>query len=549
MWNVIVSYFPKWDVWLQAVMGLCVPYGVSLALSKNKQPNQEKSAQEGGVVAQPSDFTGNLQADITLIQNKFNHQSDVSLRTFCLGKTSQQAAVFFISSISDKKLIETHILKSLMGELPQIEGGADAAKPPYSKPFILQHALTVSKVKEADTLGEVASELMLGNTVLLIDQCPGALILSTRKEITRNIQEPPSEALVRGPRLGFNESIDENTALLRQHGKNENLVIARISVGKRVKRELLLTYIADIANPSLVREVQARIGRLNLDDILESGYIEQLMEDNFLSPFPQVQSTERVDRVLGALLEGRVALIMDGTPFALIVPVTFNMLLQSPEDYYDRWIPGTLLRILRYFAAFISLFGPSLYISFISFHQGLIPTKLALSIAQSRAGVPFPSLIEVLIMEVSLEILREAGLRLPKPIGQTIGIVGGLVIGEAAVQAGIVSPIMIIVVAITAISSFAIPQYNAGIALRMLRFAAMIFAAIFGLYGLVLFFLAICSHLAKLKSFGTPYLSPAAPYRFRDWKDFLVRGPLRRMNRRPKMLNVQNQIRHKQQEE
>lgn len=354
---------------------------------------------------------------------------------------------------------------------------------------------------------------------------------------------------MRGPRLGFNESIDENTALLRQHGKNENLVIARISVGKRVKRELLLTYIADIANPSLVREVQARIGRLNLDDILESGYIEQLMEDNFLSPFPQVQSTERVDRVLGALLEGRVALIMDGTPFALIVPVTFNMLLQSPEDYYDRWIPGTLLRILRYFAAFISLFGPSLYISFISFHQGLIPTKLALSIAQSRAGVPFPSLIEVLIMEVSLEILREAGLRLPKPIGQTIGIVGGLVIGEAAVQAGIVSPIMIIVVAITAISSFAIPQYNAGIALRMLRFAAMIFAAIFGLYGLVLFFLAICSHLAKLKSFGTPYLSPAAPYRFRDWKDFLVRGPLRRMNRRPKMLNVQNQIRHKQQEE
>ncbi|WP_374018422.1 spore germination protein [Paenibacillus thiaminolyticus] len=549
MWNAIVSYFPSWEIWLQAAIGLCVPYGISLAVSKSRHPNREQSEQESGVTDQPVPFAGELHADMALIQNKFNHQSDVSMRAFCLGKTSQQAAVFFVNGISDKELIETHILKSLMGDLAQMESGSEASGSPYSKTFIVEHALAVSAVEEADTLDKAASELLRGNTVLLIGQYPGALILPTRKEITRGVEEPPSELLVRGPRLGFNESIDENSALLRQHGDNENLVLARIRVGKRIQRELLITYIADIADPNLVREVMARIKRLDLDDIQDTGYIEQIVEDNFLSPFPQVQSTERVDRVLGAMLEGRVALILDGTPFALIVPVTFNMLLQSPEDYYERWMPVTLLRILRYFAAFISIFGPSLYISFISFHQGLIPTELALSIAETRAGVPFPSLIEVLIMEVALEILREAGLRLPKPIGQTIGIVGGLVIGEAAVQAGIVSPIMIIVVAVTAISSFAIPQYNAGITLRMLRFAAMFLAAVFGMYGVVLFFLALCSHLVKLKSFGIPYVSPSGSYHIQDWKDYLVRAPLRWMTRRPKMLHVQDQIRKKQQEE
>ena len=546
MWNTIATYFPSWEVWLQAAFGLCVPCVISLVVNKSKKLHPEPAAPDGGAEPNPSPiFAGNLHADGARIQNYFQHQSDFCLRMFCLGSSDQQAAIFFVKSISDKDLIETHILKSLMSDLDQTGGGAEASKPPYSKQFIVQHALTASEVKEVDTLDKAVSEMQRGNTVLLVDQCPGALVLSTRKEVTRNVQEPPTELLVRGPRLGFNESIDQNLALLRQYGNNDNLVLNRMSVGQRVKRELLVTYISDIADPKLVQEVQSRVKSLDLDDIQDTGYIEQLVEDNFLSPFPQVQSTERLDRVLGALLEGRVALILDGTPFALIVPVTFSMLLQSPEDYYERWIPVTLLRILRYFAAFLSMFGPSLYISFISFHQGMIPTKLALSIAETRAGVPFPSLIEVLIMEVALEILREAGLRLPKPIGQTIGIVGGLVIGEAAVQAGIVSPIMIIVVAVTAISSFAIPQYNFGISLRMLRFGAMFCAAIFGLYGVVLFFLVLCSHLVKLKSFGTHYVSPAAPYRFGDWKDFLVRAPFRWMIRRPKMLHVQDEVRQK----
>lgn len=293
----------------------------------------------------------------------------------------------------------------------------------------------------------------------------------------------------------------------------------------------------------MVEEVRERIKKINIDDVPESGYVEQLIEDNYLSPFPQVQNTERPDRVYSALMEGRVAILLDGTPFALIVPVSLSMMLHSPEDYYDRWIPSFLIRLLRYFAAIISLFGPSLYISFVSFHQGLIPTKLALSIMGTREGVPFPAIIEALIMEVSIEILREGGLRLPRPIGPAMGIVGGLVIGEAAVQAGIISPIMVIVVALTAISSFAVPQYSAGISFRMLRFVAMFFAAVYGLYGVVLFFLFLCSHLVRLKSFGVPFITPVVPYRVSDWKDLMIRMPLVKMRRFRKAIQKKDSMR------
>ncbi|MED4097601.1 spore germination protein, partial [Peribacillus simplex] len=218
-------------------------------------------------------------------------------------------------------------------------------------------------------------------------------------------------------------------------------------VGKRSKKDLVVAYIKDIVDPELVQEVESRIKKIDIDNVPESGYVEQLIEDNYLSPFPQVQNTERPDRVIAALMEGRVAILLDGTPFALIVPVTLSMMLQSPEDYYERWIPGTFIRMLRYLAAILALFTPSLYIAFISFHSGMIPTKLAISIIGTRSGVPFPALIEALFMEIAIEILREAGLRLPKPIGPAMGIVGGLIIGEAAVQAGIVSPVLVIVVA------------------------------------------------------------------------------------------------------
>ncbi|WP_430066754.1 spore germination protein [Neobacillus sp. NRS-1170] len=504
-----------------------------------KFPEQQTNRIEKQTEDATLPFTGRITIDLDQIRNELGHNYDVSFREFYLGNTGIRAAIIFLIGLTDKELINNQILYSLMANFPERHEHREVSL----KEFITNQALSISDLTEVNNLQDLLSEILTGCTALLIDGIQEVIILGTTKAKARNIEEPVSEALVRGPRIGFTETLCDNTAILRQVGCNHNLSIIQFRVGVRAKKELVIAFIKDIADPSLVDEVKKRIKTINIDELAESGYVEQLIEDNFLSPFPQVQNTERPDRVYSALMEGRIAILLDGSPFALIVPFTFSMLLQSPEDYYERWIPGSLIRLLRFLAAFLSLFAPSMYIAFISFHPGLIPTKLALSIIASREGVPFPALIEALIMEISIEILREAGLRLPKPIGPAMGIVGGLIIGEAAVQAGIISPIMVIVVSLTAISSFAIPQYSAGITLRILRFVAMFCAAVFGLYGIALFFLMLCSHLVKLKSFGVPYVSPAVPYRISDWKDFIVRMPLFMMKRRPKMLNTKDSIR------
>lgn len=509
-----------------------------------KQHENEKNKTLNSAQALLKHFTGNFALDLELIREEIGHNSDVHLREFHIGGTGICAALIFIDGLSDKELIDKHIMKSLMvnfceknNQDPSFVQGA------VSKEFIKNQVLTISEVTEAHHVHDLVSKILTGSTALLVDGVQNVLILGTTKGKSRNNEEPSSEPLVRGPRLGFTESLSDNTALLRQHGDNSNLSIIKFQVGERSTKELVIAYIKDLADPALVEEVQERIKKIKIDDVPESGYVEQLIEDNYLSPFTQVQNTERPDRVYSALMEGRVAILLDGTPFALIVPVSLSMMLHTPEDYYDRWLPSFLIRLLRYFAALISLFGPSLYISFVSFHQGMIPTKLALSIMGTREGVPFPAIIEALIMEIAIEILREGGLRLPKPIGPAMGIVGGLVIGEAAVQAGIVSPILVIVVALTAISSFTVPQYSAGITFRMLRFAAMFFAAVFGLYGVVLFFLFLCSHLVRLKSFGVPFITPIVPYRASDWKDFMIRMPLLKMKRLRKAIHKKDSIR------
>ncbi|MCM2532687.1 spore germination protein [Neobacillus pocheonensis] len=510
-----------------------------------KHENQLDQAQE----SEPSQasatyFMGELSLDLELVKLEIGHNSDVHFREFYIGNTGIRAAIIFLDGLSDKELIDNHILKTLMFDFSMgYKHDQIRVKGNDLKEFIKNQALSISELTEVQDLKELVSKVLTGSTALIVDKVSEVLILGTTKGKSRSIEEPVSEALVRGPRVGFTETLRDNTALLRQHGDNRNLSIIKFQVGERAKKDLVIVYIKEITNSDLVEEVKERIKKINVDDVPESGYVEQLIEDNYLSPFPQVQNTERPDRVISALMEGRVGILLDGTPFALIVPVTFSMMLQSPEDYYERWIPGTFIRLLRYLAATLALFTPALYIAFISFHPGLIPTKLAISIIGTRTNVPFPALIEALFMEISIEILREAGLRLPKPIGPAMGIVGGLIIGEAAVQAGIVSPILVIVVALTAISSFSIPQYSAGITLRILRFVAMLFAAILGLYGVILFFLFMASHLVKLKSFGVPYMSPAVPYRLSEWKDLMVRMPLKMMKRRPRMMQTKDPIR------
>ncbi len=487
-------------------------------------------------------FSDQITSNLKQVKQVIGHNSDVIFRSFELGFTKLQATIVYIDGMIDKDLIQNTILKQMMQELPKSYTEENLPTNQDLIQWIQNNILSISEIKEESSLENTINAILTGSTILFINGSNSVFILGTKSIKSRPNEEPITEALVRGPREGFNENIIDNKILIRRGLPDPALTIDEYEIGKQSKKKLLIFYLDGITNPDLITITKKRIEKIDIDIVLESGYIEQLIEDNHYSPFPQIQSTERPDRVISALSQGRIAILLDGTPFALIVPVTFPMLLQSPEDYYERWIPGTLIRILRFISAYITIFLPSIYISFISFHQGLIPTKLAISIAATREGVPFPSFIEALIMEVSIEILREAGLRLPRPVGQTVGLVGGLVVGEAAVKAGIVSPIMVIIVAITAISSFAIPQYGAGIALRMLRFISMFCAAIWGLYGVLLFTLLLSIHLCKLKSFGVPYISPATPYRLGDWKDFIIRVPLSTLKKRPQMLHTLDNI-------
>ncbi|MBP1891271.1 spore germination protein [Paenibacillus lactis] len=482
-------------------------------------------------------MTGQFDKDVKVIRNAIGNQADVRFREIMIKGTKSRAVILYVEGLTDIDLIDSHILRPLM-----LQGVQEEQRNSFfhskniMKNYLTEQLMTVSELQPEPSLKKFVESVLFGKTGLIVEGMQEALIIGAAKGKSRSIEDPISEALLRGPRVGFTERLGDNTGLLRLHGQNESLVLTKFEVGNRVKKDLVLAYMRDIANPKLVEEVSSRIQKIEIDDPMESGYIEQLIEDNVLSPFQQVHNTERPDRVIAGLLEGRVAILLDGTPFALILPVTFSMLLQSPEDYYDRWLPGTFIRVLRFLAAMLALLAPALYISFISYHPGLIPTKLALSITETRQGVPFPSIIEALIMEISIEILREAGIRLPKPIGPAMGIVGGLIIGDAAVNAGIVSPFLVIVVAVTAISSFTIPVYSAGITLRILRFTGMFSAAVLGLFGVVLFFLLVCSHLVRLKSFGVPYVSPMTPYNISEWKDFIIRAPLKMMKKRPSML-------------
>ncbi|SFF21052.1 spore germination protein [Paenibacillus algorifonticola] len=549
MWSVIISHLPNWKVCAQAILSLVIAIGFyylnkymrSLVEKKNASAQKARKGQHLAAHTNLSDhYKDNLQA----IKQAISSNSDVHFREFQIAELHARATLIFVDGMQNEELISKYVMKILMADVKQAASDRSHLFDPLELASYLQdEVLPVCEVYEAAELHGLNQSILMGFTALLVEGMPHALLIGSLGMTTRAINEPSSEALLRGPRIGFTEVLSENTSMLRRQGYSEELEINMYEVGTRIKRKLVIAYMKDIVNPDLLQEVRDRIGKINMDFIAESGYVEQLIEDDYLSPFQQSQNTERPDRVISGLLEGRIAILLDGTPFALIVPVTFSMLLQSPEDYYDRWLPGTLLRMLRFFAAFLALMAPALYISFISFHPGLIPTELAVTIIETRQGVPFPSLIEVMILEISIEILREAGIRLPKPIGPAMGIVGGLIIGEAAVQAGIVSPFLVIVVAVTAISSFSIPVYSAGITLRILRFGGMLCAAVLGMFGTILFILIICGHLSKLKSFGVPYVTPISPFRLNDWKDLFLRAPLPFMNKRPDMMKTQDKKR------
>ncbi|TJY44007.1 spore germination protein [Cohnella pontilimi] len=478
-------------------------------------------------------LSDNLEENKKFLKRIFTDCSDVVNRPFTIEKDIPALALF-VDGLVKTELVE-NALENLMifeGREPDVES-------------LMSRSLPVSQVKTTENYGEFLEGVLNGDTGILLHSNAKGLLLGIRGPAGRSVNEPETEGVVRGPREGFTENLRINTSLIRRRIKSPHMKTKPFVLGRRSQTPVALIYVEGLTNPGLIEEAIGRIEKIDVDIMVESGFLEEFIQDNAFSPFPQMQVSERPDTVAIALMNGRIAIVIDGTPMVLLLPTTFYQLLQASEDYYERFQMGTLIRWLRYVFLFISLFMPGLYVAITTYHAELIPTTLLFSIASAREHIPFPAVVEALIMEVTFEALREAGIRLPKAVGSAVGILGALVVGQAAVEAGIVSAPMVIVVAITGIASFTIPSFNGAIALRMLRFPFIVMGAMFGVYGILIALMILIGHMANLRSFGVPYLSPIGPMNPASLTDVFIRSPNWSIQRRPGFLNVLDDVRVK----
>ena len=413
------------------------------------------------------------------------------------------------------------------------------------------HVLETVDWKDVETYEDALTDILSGNSLLLVEGCEKAISLSTKNFPTRGVGETTQEMVLRGPKDSFTESFRTNTALIRRRIRDPRLKMEHTKVGERSKTDIAICYVEDLVEPDLLARVKEKIGAISLDGIFDGGMVEQLMEKNPWTPFPQFQYTERPDKAASGLLEGRIVLVVDNSPGVLLLPVTYGMFFQSGDDYYTRSLAASFARVLRFAAAIFAVGFPGLYVAVAGFHTEMLPTAFLLSVAQARTGIVIPIVLEVLLMEFQFELLREAGIHIPGQLGGTIGIVGGLIVGQAAVDAGLVSTIVVIVVSFTAIASFVVPSEAFGAVFRLLKFLFILVAAVWGIYGYLLLFAALLFHLAQLESFGVPYMLPSVCGGHLDYdtrQDEYVRYPLRYMKKRPLFTRVGRRVRRRQSE-
>jgi spore germination protein KA len=486
-----------------------------------------------------------IQTDVPKVLNSIKvtlgNSSDIVTRNFKTGKDgSIEIGIAYMDGLADKTFVQDSIIEPLMSDLRIAPLDSGVLKNTNLFKVIRDFNILGGEMKEISDLKTLYTHLLSGDTIVLIGGYSKGFAVGSRGFEGRGVQEPSSQTVVRGPKDGFSETLRTNTSLVRRRIKNTDLWIETMQVGKKTQTDVAVLFIKGVANDKVVNEVRNRIKKINIDAVLESGYIEEMIQDETFTPFPTIYNTERPDAACAALLEGRIVIMVDGTPFVLIAPAVFIQFFQSSEDYYQRADISTLLRFLRFFSFFLALLTPSAYIAITTFHQEMIPTDLLISLAAQREGVPFPAVVEAIVMEITFEILREAGVRMPRAVGSAISIVGALVLGQSAVEAGIVSASMVIIVSLTAISSFVCPSFNMAISIRLLRFLFMIAAATFGLFGISIGIIIMVAHLASLRSFGVPYLSPMAPFIPADQKDVLVRAPIWAMFTRPRFISQSN---------
>ncbi|HEX3046746.1 MAG TPA: spore germination protein [Bacillota bacterium] len=467
---------------------------------------------------------------IKQIRIRLGNPVDLHFESIVAGKVT----LAYIESVVNQTDLQTNLL----GPLSLLSG----TKARYAWEDLLP-LISQSDGLKRQYIEDVIYDLMLGRTAVQIFGNEAVYSFDTQKAMKRQPSDPLTERTVRGPRVSLVETLEDNLLMIRRGIQDPALRIREIIVGRRTRTRVVMIYLEDVANPKLPQEVEQRIRKINIDGIVDIGYIEQLISDNRWSVFPLTQNTERPDKLLAAVLEGRVAILADGSPNAIIVPTTVNELYQSPEDYYFAFWFGGFLRIFRIIGNTVAVFLPGLYIALVGVNPELLPIKFALAVSGSRMGVAIPLLIELLVMEITLEIFREASLRLPTTVSQTLGVTAGIILGIAAVGAGLVSNTTLVIVIVTAIASYTGPNYHIGLSSRILKFVLIFAAAFLGLFGLTFIGMMILAHAAIQNSFGTAYLSPWAPLRPLELGDTLFRRFLWR-GRRPVTYHPIDKIRN-----
>jgi len=486
-----------------------------------------------------------LQENITALKQFVGLSTDVHIRLLKLTVGEGiNCAVIYIEGLCDKEAINIAIIKPLV-QYNHPDDASEEAQPSDLLTTICEEIIINTKVEQSDSWNQILDNLFSGDTLLLVDGLNKAIILGTRKWLDRGVQEASTEQTVRGPKDSFSETVKTNMMLLRRRIKSHKLQMEYMKIGTLTQTDIIITYINGIVNPKLVGEVRKRMGRIETDSVLSTSAIEEFIEDSTFAVLPLMLQTERPDKAAAHLLEGGVSILVDGSPLVILLPVTFWQFLYSPEDYNERVYTNFLFRTLRLVSIVMAFSLPSFYIAVSTFHHEMIPIGLLEVFVSGRRNIPFPIMIEVIIMELILEIIREAGVRLPRNVGQAISIVGALVLGQAAIQAKLASPATVTVVAMTAIANFTIPSFSAALAIRYMRFVLLIISGLLGVFGFITAIFILLIHLCSLRSFGTPFMAPFAPAIPADFKDSQIRMPVWMMSKRPKMFGAKDQVRQK----
>lgn len=466
--------------------------------------------------------------------------SDAFFRELPLGeKSNHSVTLAFIDGLIDINKVDDYILKPLFDFIQETRSVDEKSLLDHIESGLLHHAF--QEIRE--NLLDCVKDMLNGSVALVFDQAKKAVTLDTKGSEGRSITEPTGENIIKGAKDAFIEDIRTNTATIRKKIKTHNLIIEQTKVGKQSRTEVAIVYMKGITNRHIVEEVKKRLDGIQIDNVHQLEVLEENIIDNRNTVFPQIIYTVRPDKFCANIAEGRVGLVIDGFPVTYIIPGSLDTFLQAPEDYSQNFIISSIIRAMRYILVFVTLFLPGFYVSITTFHHEMIPTELALAITASKEGVPFPSFVEVIFMLIAFEVLIEAGIRLPKTIGQVVSIVGAVVVGQAAVDARLVSPAVVVIVAITAISSFTMPNQDFSNALRLWRFIFVLISSVIGLFGLSLGGIVLMNHFASMETFGVPYLSPYVGQDGHQLQDSLFRLPFVSHRRRPFYLKTKNKKR------